>query len=204
MSADTVRQPERPPNVIVLAGPNGAGKSTTAPALLHGRLAVNAFVNADAIARGLAGFAPETVAMQAGRIMLARLKELAADREDFAFETTLATRSFAPWLKSLIADGYEFHLVFLWLPSADLAVARVADRVRQGGHDVPEETIRRRYAAGIQNFQTLYRPIATSWQVYNNAKSLELRLVAHGSGAKIEAVRLPKVWRRIECEAGGS
>ena len=170
----------RPPSVIVLAGPNGAGKSTAAPALLRGRLDVRAFVNADAIARGLSGFAPESVAMQAGRVMLARLKEPAVAREDFAFETTLATRSFAPWLKALVADGYLFHLVFLWLPSAELAVARVADRVRQGGHDVPEETIRRRYTAGIQNFATLYRPIATSWPLYNAEGSSRL-LVASPS-----------------------
>ncbi|MDR3622782.1 MAG: zeta toxin family protein [Paludisphaera borealis] len=191
------------PSVIVLAGPNGAGKSTAAPALLRGRLAVDAFVNADAIARGLSGFAPETVAMQAGRIMLARLKTLAAARDDFAFETTLASRSFAPWLKSLVADGYRFHLVFLWLPSADLAVARVADRVRQGGHDVPEETIRRRYAAGIQNFTRLYRPIATSWQLYNAETSSRL-LVAHGTGPKVDEVRRPKIWRLIEQGTGGS
>jgi predicted ABC-type ATPase len=169
---------------------------------LQGRLAVNAFVNADAIARGLAGFAPETVAMQAGRIMLARLKELAADREDFAFETTLATRSFAPWLKSLVADGYQFHLVFLWLPSADLAVARVADRVRQGGHDVPEETIRRRYAAGILNFQKLYLPITTSWRLYNTMKPTRL-FVARGTGATLDLVRRLEIWRRVELVAGG-
>lgn len=124
---------QMPPSVVVLAGPNGAGKSTAAPALLHGRLAVEQFVNADEIARGLAGFAPETAAIPAGRIMVARLKELARTRANFAFETTLASRSFAPWLASLVAGGYRFHLVFLWLPSADLAVARVADRVRLGG-----------------------------------------------------------------------
>jgi len=193
----------RPPSVIVLAGPNGAGKSTAAPALLQGRLAVTAFVNADAIAKGLSAFAPEDVAMQAGRIMLARLKELAASREDFAFETTLASRSFAPWLKTLVADGYRFHLVFLWIPSADLAVARVADRVQQGGHDVPEETVRRRYAAGIQNFASLYRPIATSWQMYN-AESPSRLLVAHGTGPNVDEVRRPEFWRLIEQQAGGS
>jgi predicted ABC-type ATPase len=126
--------------VVVLSGPNGAGKSTAAPSLLKGRLSVDQFVNADEIARGLAGFAPETAAIPAGRIMLTRLRELAAARADFAFESTLASRSFARWLESLTSGGYRFHLVFLWLPSADLAVARVRDRVRQGGHDVPETT----------------------------------------------------------------
>lgn len=196
------RTEARRPSVIVLAGPNGAGKSTAAPAVLRGRLAVTAFVNADAIARGLAGFAPETVAMQAGRIMLARLKELAVARADFGFETTLASRSFAPWLKSLVADGYQFHLVFLWLPSADLAVARVADRVKRGGHDVPEETVRRRHAAGLQNFARLYQPLATSWRLYN-AENPTRRLVARGTGSKVDEVRRPGLWRLVERQAEG-
>lgn len=190
----------KPPSVVVLAGPNGAGKSTAAPALLHGRLAVEQFVNADEIARGLAGFAPETAAIPAGRIMLARLKELARSRANFAFETTLASRSFAPWLASLVAGGYRFHLVFLWLPSADLAVARVADRVRLGGHNVPEETIRRRYRAGIGNFNRLYRPIATDWRVYDNSESNAMRLVARGRGAQVDETPEPDIWRQIEKE----
>src|SRR6516225_8899139 len=124
------------PYAVVLAGPNGAGKSTAAPMILKDALGVDEFVNADVIARGLSGFEPERAAMAAGRIMLARLRELARQRSSFAFETTLASRSFAPWLKDLLATRYQFHLVFLWLPSPDLAVARVAARVREGGHDV--------------------------------------------------------------------
>ncbi|WP_165246314.1 AAA family ATPase [Paludisphaera soli] len=168
------------PNVIVLAGPNGAGKSTLAPPLLRDALAVRHFVNADAIAAGLSAFAPETVAVQAGRIMLARLKDLAAARADFAFETTLATRSFATWLRTLIAAGYEFHLVFLSLPSAELAVARVAGRVSHGGHHVPEEVVRRRHAAGLRNLEELYRPLAASWRVYDNARPAGRRFLRGG------------------------
>lgn len=189
------------PSVVVLAGPNGAGKSTAASALLHGTLAVNQFVNADAIAKGLAGFAPETVAIQAGRIMLGRLKELAANRENFAFETTLASRSFAPWLKTLVQTGYRFHLVFLWLPSADMAVGRVANRVKMGGHDVPEETIRRRHAAGLRNFHCLYRPISTSWRVYDNSDPLEPRLIARGDGMDTDQVVDFQTWQLIEAGA---
>lgn len=122
------------PGVVILAGPNGAGKSTVAPALLHGALGVDEFVNADVIAQGLSAFEPDRVAIAAGRIMLARLNELAAQRADFAFETTLATRSFARWLRGLRLSGYDVHLFFLWLFSADLAVARVADRVGMEGH----------------------------------------------------------------------
>lgn len=113
------------PSVIILAGPNGAGKTTAAPSLLRGTLGVVEFVNADLIAQGLAGFDPQRAALAAGRAMLARIDDLARQRASFAFETTLASRSFAPWLQNLIQTGYRFHLVFLWLPDADFAVDRV-------------------------------------------------------------------------------
>lgn len=109
------------PSVVILAGPNGAGKSTAAPALLQGALAVNEFVNADVIARGLSAFDPDAAAIAAGRVMLTRMRELAAHHTSFAFETTLASRTFAPWLRELRTSGYDIHLVFLWLSSAELA-----------------------------------------------------------------------------------
>jgi predicted ABC-type ATPase len=155
------------PSVVILAGPNGAGKSTAAPELLQGALAVNEFVNADVIARGLSAFDPESAAIGAGRVMLARLRDLAKQRVSFAFETTLASRTFAPWLRDLAASGYGVHLVFLWLSSADLAVERVADRVRHGGHNVPPETVRRRYDAGLRNFFRLYEPLVSTWRLFN-------------------------------------
>ena len=154
------------PSVVVLAGPNGAGKSTAAPALLHGALQVDEFVNADTIARGLSAFNPESAAIAAGRVMLARLDALAAGRATFAFETTLASRSFAPWLKKLAESGYAVHLLFLWLSSPELAIERVADRVASGGHDIPAEVVRRRYRAGLRNFFTLYRSLAM-WRFYD-------------------------------------
>jgi predicted ABC-type ATPase len=126
------------PKVVVIAGPNGAGKSTAAPAVLRDALLVNEFVNADTIAAGLSAFCPEAVAVTAGRVMLERIRKLARDRQDFAFETTLASRTFAPWLRKLQSQGYRFHLVYLWLPTVELAVARVAERVRRGGHAVAE------------------------------------------------------------------
>jgi predicted ABC-type ATPase len=112
------------PNLVVIAGPNGAGKSTAAPALLHGLLGLEHFVNADTIARGLSAFDPESVAAEAGRVMLQHLKELAAQRQDFAFETTLASRSFAPWIADLDQGGNTFLQVYLWIPSPDLCVSR--------------------------------------------------------------------------------
>jgi|APGre2960657505_1045072.scaffolds.fasta_scaffold00504_5 predicted ABC-type ATPase len=157
------------PSVVILAGPNGAGESTAAPALLQGALAVSEFVNADVIARGLSPRDPDLAAIAAGRVMLSRLRELAAQRTNFAFETTLASRSFAPWLHDLSASGYSVHFFFLWLPSADFAVQRVADRVRAGGHDVPEPTVRRRYRTGLRNFFELYEPTASTWRLYDGS-----------------------------------
>lgn len=160
---------ETRPSVVILAGPNGAGKSTVASALLRGALAVNEFVNADVIASGLSAFDPDSAAIAAGRVMLARIRELASQRVNFAFETTLASRSFAPWLRQLVTSGYSAHLVFLWLPSADFAVDRVAERVRTGGHNVPPETVRRRYAAGLRNFFLLYQPLVSGWVLYDSS-----------------------------------
>jgi len=165
------------PSVVILAGPNGAGKSTAAPDLLHGALEVNEFVNADVIDRGLSAFDPDSVAIAAGRVMLARIQELAEQRVNFAFETTLASRSLAPRIRDLLASGYAIHLVFLWLSSADLAVQRVAARVAAGGHNVPEDTVRRRYRGGIRNFFAVYQPIVTSWALFN-ASGPEPTLVA--------------------------
>jgi predicted ABC-type ATPase len=185
------------PVVVILAGPNGAGKSTSAPALLRDSLGLGEFVNADVIAQGLSAFDPERAALAAGRIMLARLRELARQRENFAFETTLASRSFAAWIAELKAGGYDFDLVFLWLPSPDVAVARVADRVRLGGHGVPEETIRRRYHSGLRNFFTLYRPLASTWRFYDNSQVTGPVVIASGAGAA-ERVAGSATWDGIK------
>ncbi len=185
------------PSVVILAGPNGAGKSTAAPELLQGELSVNEFVNADVIARGLSAFDPDRAAIAAGRVMLARLDELAHQRESFAFETTLASRSFAPWLRDLRASGYAVHLFFLWLSSPDLAVQRVADRVRSGGHDVPPETIRRRYRGGLRNFFSLYQPVVTTWTVYNCSGPTS-RLVAEGLESVSLEVYDSEVWAVVQ------
>lgn len=185
------------PIVVVLGGPNGAGKSTSAPALLRGTLKVHEFVNADVIARGISAFNPDAAAIAAGRVMLARLRELAQRRMSFAFETTLASRSFAPWISGLMESGYRFHLVFLWLPSADFALDRVRNRVHLGGHDVPEQTVRRRYDAGLRNLQSLYLPLATSWRIYNNAMRTGPGLVATGLASGRTRVYDRKIWTEV-------
>lgn len=144
------------PNVVIIAGPNGAGKSTAAPVLLSTVRRPVEFVNADVIVQGLSAFRPESQAIAAGRIMLNRLKELSSARADVAFETTLASRSFVPWVKSLQDNGYQFSLLFLHLRDAGMAVERVAARVRAGGHHVPEADVRRRYERGLWNLFNLY------------------------------------------------
>ncbi len=193
---------EANPSVIVLAGPNGAGKSTAAPSLLKDLLEVTEFVNADVIAQGLAAFDPDSVAFEAGAIMHARLRSLAAQRRNFAFETTLASRSLAPWLRELLAAHYSFHLIFLWLPSADFAVARVADRVRLGGHNVPEDTIRRRYQRGLRNFFQLYQPLATTWRLYDNSHESGIQLIATGEGTKANRIGNIETWNHMNREYG--
>jgi predicted ABC-type ATPase len=191
-----LKRSKNPPSVIALAGPNGAGKSTAGPALVRDALGVTQFVDADQIARGLAAFEPERVAVPAGRIMLRRLKEMARNRESFAFETTLASRSFAPWIAGLVRSGYQFHLVFLWLRSADLAVERVRDRIRLGGHAVPEDVIRRRYRSGLLNFFRLYLRLATSWRMYDNSLGAP-RLIAAGQGRTATVVSDRATWDRV-------
>lgn len=158
------------PNVYVIAGPNGAGKTTFATDYLPSFVNCREFVNADLIAWGLSPFAPETQAVRAGRLVLTRIKELAAVGADFAFETTLSGRTYAPILAGLREGGYRIHLFFLWLPDADLAVARVANRVRQGGHDVPEPAIRRRFNAGLKNLGVLYAPLAGGWWIFDASR----------------------------------
>jgi predicted ABC-type ATPase len=166
------------PQVIVIAGANGAGKTTLAPFLLRDELRVLEYVNADPIAHGLSGFDPASVALQAGRVMLNRLHELAEQRKTFALETTLAAKHYAGWIGKLRDNGYAFQLMFLWLRSPDLAVQRVRARVHAGGHDVPEQIIRRRHAAGLKNFWEFYQPLADAWAVYDNSKSEKVLIAA--------------------------
>ena len=185
----------RTPSLIVLAGPNGAGKTTAAPRLLRDTLAVVEFVNADTIARGLAGFDPDVAALEAGAVMFDRIRQLGAN--------TTALPSKRRWqagpcarISDLMATGYEFHLVFLWLPSADFAVQRVADRVRLGGHGVPDATVRRRYDRGLRNFFDLYQPMATAWRMCDNTDVDNPRLIAEGRGAEVTTVSDRLLWER--------
>lgn len=173
------------PTVYVIAGPNGAGKTTFANEFLPDFVNCREFLNADLIAAGLAPFAPETQDFRAGRLLLARIKELTQAKRDFGFETTLSGRSYVPILKEMKKAGYRIILFFLWLPSADLAAARVENRVLQGGHNVPQPVIRRRFASGIQNLFKLYLPIFDAWWLYD-ASHLPPKIVAQKEEGKIQ------------------
>jgi predicted ABC-type ATPase len=185
------------PHVIIIAGPNGAGKSTTAPHLLKDLLGVTEFVNADVIAQGLSAFATEAVAFQAGRIMLNRLHELADKRRNFAFETTLSTRSYAAFLRHLKARDYRVYLIYLWLPSPEMSIARVAERVQSGGHFVPDDVVRRRYERGLSNFFNLYKPLADQWRFYDNADIEGAKLIAAGSADQENHLANPLLWKHL-------
>jgi predicted ABC-type ATPase len=157
------------PIVYIIGGCNGAGKTTLAYTLLPEFLQCNEYVNADAIANGLSAFNQEAVAFDAGRIMLSRIKDLFREKSSFAFETTMASRTFIPLLKEALAAGYEVRLVYVWLMSPDLAVQRVLIRKQSGGHDIPEDVIRRRYVTGRNNFINLYMPLSEDWQIVDNS-----------------------------------
>ena len=184
------------PKIIVIAGCNGAGKSTIAPHLLRDAFGLKDFVNADTIAQGLSAFSPESVSMEAGRLMLKRLKVLAKERKTFAFETTLATRFYANWLAELQTKGFEFHLVFLWLENPELAIERVRERVASGGHNISEDVIIRRYFKGLRNFFGLYKPIANTWTFCNNSGFGNAEIIAEGNKLSNEIFNR-KIWEKI-------
>lgn len=163
-------------NLYIIAGPNGAGKTTASYTVLPEYLNCTNFVNADEIARGLSPFSPDTVDVQAARIMLTRIEELLAQKADFAIETTLATRSYVQLVKRAQAIGYKVHLLFFCLESPEQAIQRVAQRVREGGHGIPEDVIRRRYQRGLFNLVNLYIPICNTVHIWLN--TLKPQLIA--------------------------
>lgn len=185
------------PHLIIIAGCNGSGKTTTAPALLQNSLHVDDFVNADVIAQGLCAFQPEKAAIQAGRVMLEQIHSLTEQNANFAFETTLASRTFSTWIPQLKKQGYQFHLIFLWLKNAELAVLRVKERIKNGGHSVPEKTIKRRYVSGLSNFFNLYRPLTDSWQFYDNSSANHLSLIASEINSNDLVIENKEIWEQL-------
>ncbi len=154
--------------IYIISGCNGAGKTTASFTILPEILNCKEFVNADNIAFGLSPFQPEKVAFEAGRIMLERIDTLLKSKENFAFETTLATKSYKHKLLRAKQNGYTIKLLFFWLPTIEMAINRVSMRVSEGGHDIPISTIARRYSRGIENLFKIYIPLCDSWMVFDN------------------------------------
>ncbi len=186
--------------VYVIAGPNGAGKTTLARALLPRLSDCKEFLNADLIAAGLSPFAPETQNVRAGRLLLTRLMELSRAHVSFGFETTLSGRSYVRTLSGLKENGYRVVLYFLWLPNAEQAVARVRERVRQGGHNIPEVDIRRRFDAGLRNLFQLYCPLADRWSLYDASDSANT-VVATADAGRLETMD-GRLFEQIQIQAG--
>ena len=184
------------PRLVIFAGPNGAGKSTHADAILTA-LGIKTFVNADFIARGLSGRNTDAVNFEAGRIMLTRLRQLAGAGEDFAFESTLSSRTFAPFLRELKAQGYSVAIYYFALTNAQLAVRRVKLRVALGGHHVPSDVVKRRFARSLSNFFTLYAPIATEWTLLNNSNAMFAQPVAIFSANQL-TVTEASTWLKLQ------
>jgi predicted ABC-type ATPase len=183
--------------VVVIGGPNGAGKTTISRAVLADTLGITEFVNADALAAGLSGFDPSRAAFAAGRIMLQRLHGLADAGQSFAFESTLASRSFAPWLGELARRGWEVHVLYVWVRTPEIALRRIAARVRKGGHDIPSPVVRRRYARSASNLFRLYLPLADTWRIYDNSGGA-LRLVAHAGRGMSPAIIDQRLFAKLQ------
>lgn len=157
------------PKILIIAGPNGAGKTTFAREFLPNEADCPVFINADLIAAGLSPFRPEAAAIRAGRIMLDEIGEHVAKQQSFAFETTLSGKLYARLIPDWRASGFRVNLYFLSLDTPETALSRVAARVAQGGHDIPEETVRRRFDAGLRNFHQVYKPLVNDWMHYDNS-----------------------------------
>lgn len=184
------------PHIYIIAGPNGAGKTTASYTILPEFLGISQFVNADEIAKGLSPFNPSSVAIQAGKIMLSRIDSLMSEAKNFAFETTLSTRSYVHLITKAQSLGYQITLLFFYLDSVDLAVARVKRRVEEGGHAIPEETVRRRYLKGLLNLKDLYIDLVDSWMVLDNSHN-PFTFVAVGNKKAGSFVYNEVLWQKI-------
>ncbi|NOT52606.1 MAG: zeta toxin [Chitinophagaceae bacterium] len=184
------------PVLYIIAGPNGAGKTTASYTLLPDMLDCREFVNADEIARGLSPFNPESMAFEAGRIMLQRIEQLIDSKTTFAFETTLTTLSYSGMIERCRKKDYTIVMLFLWLSSPELAIERVRYRVTNGGHNIPEDVIRRRYRKGLKNFVALFMPLCDEWMVADNSAD-KPEPVAEGIKEKTPMIHNRGIWKKI-------
>lgn len=185
------------PNLYVIAGCNGAGKTTASFTVLPEMLDCKEFINADEIARGLSPLNPDRAAIEAGRIMLSKIDKLILNQQDFAFETTLASKSYSNTIKRARQAGFQVTLVFFYLDSHELAIERVKTRVIEGGHDIPEPVIIRRYNAGLKNLFTLYIPICDYWMIFDNSR-LHSALIAEGYTNKEQDIKNIRTFETIK------
>jgi predicted ABC-type ATPase len=185
---------QNPPQAVIIAGPNGSGKSTSATGLLPPGMP---FVNADMIATELSGIPGTAGDINAGRLLIDRVRQHEIDRVDFAFETTLATRMLLTRVKEWKEMGYEVHLLYFWLPSDELAIHRVRSRVLNGGHHVPDETVRRRYKSSLSHFFNLYRHAAHTWRIYDNSGAGDPVLIAKLGRSGVVSVSKEELWTQL-------
>jgi len=172
-------------NVYIIAGPNGSGKTTFATTFLPEYAKCDRFINADLIAQGLAPFSPQQAAIRSGKLVLEQIKEFAKQGIDFGFETTMSGKTYLRYFKELKKGGYKIHVFYLWIPSQQLAVSRVRDRVAQGGHQVPVKDIKRRFQRSIVGFFKEYRLLADKWILFNNAGTSP-KIIAKKQNAHID------------------
>ena len=180
-----MKNKNRRPNLYIIAGPNGAGKTTFARKFLPQYVECLEFVNADFIAGGLSPFAPERAAIHAGRLVLEQIHSLAERRLDFGFETTLSGKTYVKLLQGMKEGGYLIHIFFLWISDVELALERIRLRVRNGGHHIPEDVVRRRFIRSLPNFLRIYKPLANSWVIFDNSGDIP-RMIAIEESGKIE------------------
>ena len=183
-------------NLYIIAGCNGAGKTTASYTILPEMLGCMEFVNADEIAKGLSPFKSDNVAIQAGRLMLERINSLIDTGAEFAFETTLAAKSFSNYVKRAKQSEYKVTLLFFWLRTPDLAVKRVEIRVKEGGHNIPEEIIRRRYKNGLNNFFNIFKPIVDEWMFIDNSGE-PYEIIAEGNSANEIEIHNESSWYNL-------
>jgi len=174
-------------NIYIIAGSNGAGKTTFATKFLPEYAKCPNFINADLIAKGLSPFEPRMAALKAGKIVLQQIREFSGRGLDFGFETTLSGKSYAKLLEELKGKGYKLHLFYLWIPNTKLAIERIRGRVLEGGHNIPDIDVLRRFTRSISNFFSLYRPLLTTWMMFDNSGQ-KPELIARGNNREMEVV----------------